>query len=116
MKAELNENGVMIIAPETPTEAYAVKQWASHAWTIQDDLMRLENGHWRGTSLIIRGGTRDSTQRLEPDQRRFKEALERIAKGVVYARPMDVVSERMLVAGNNVSLVMQHIAKEALEI
>jgi hypothetical protein len=54
--------------------------------------------------------------KLIAENKRLKEALQKIAQGVVYTQPMDIVSERMLIAGNNVSLVMQHIAKVALEI
>jgi len=53
MKAELNEKGVMHVTPETPTEAYALKQWSTAAWVMMNDANRLENGHWRGSMLMI---------------------------------------------------------------
>jgi hypothetical protein len=52
MKAELNENGVMNVTPETPTEVYALKQWSMAAWVMMNDIDRMENGHWRGSMLI----------------------------------------------------------------
>lgn len=53
MKAEINENGVMIIFPETPTEFYALKQWRVNSWVEQEDLSRYESGHWRGSAIVV---------------------------------------------------------------
>lgn len=53
MKADLNENGVMTLRPETPTEAYALKHWTEAAWLVREDPTRIEGGHWRGSMLIV---------------------------------------------------------------
>ena len=55
MKAELNENGVLTVTPETPTEAYAINHWVNEAWVPQGDLMRNESGHIRGSKIIVNG-------------------------------------------------------------
>ena len=52
MKADLDENGVMRITPETPMEAFALKHWANAAWVMMDDIVRMEQGHWRGSMLL----------------------------------------------------------------
>jgi len=55
MKAELNESGVLTVTPETPTEAYAMKQWINYNYIAMRDEQRMENGCWRGSSLIVKG-------------------------------------------------------------
>ena len=53
MKAEISENGVITIIPENSTEAYAMKRWGSDAWVSMQDIIRGENGHWRGSMLML---------------------------------------------------------------
>ena len=53
MKAELNENGVMCITPENSTEAYALTRWSADAWVMTNDMKRMENGHWRGSMVVV---------------------------------------------------------------
>jgi len=63
MKAEINENGVMRVTPETPTEAYALRRWADEAWVTMKDTLRMEDGYWRGSNLIT-----DSTVSKSPKE------------------------------------------------
>ena len=53
MRAEINEHGVLRLTPDTPTDAYALKQWAISAWVTMEDVVRAENGHWRGSKLLV---------------------------------------------------------------
>lgn len=53
MKAEIDENGLMTIYPETGTEAFAVKQWVSINWVnSQSNASRNKQGHFRWSSII----------------------------------------------------------------
>lgn len=53
MKAEMSADGVLTIYPENPTECYAINQWAKESWVEQKDITHGENGHIRGSKLII---------------------------------------------------------------
>ena len=53
MKTELDEQGVLSIQPETPTEAFALKMWLERAWVMQEDKFRAESGHFRGSMLLV---------------------------------------------------------------
>lgn len=54
MKAELNENGVMLITPDNATEAYALKHWVESALIEVPEPLRLENCLWRGSMLMTK--------------------------------------------------------------
>jgi len=53
MKAEMSEDGVITIRPESSIEAYALDQWSMSAMVRQDDLQRMEAYHWRGSFIIV---------------------------------------------------------------
>ena len=53
MKVEIDENGLMTVTPETPVEVFAIKQWTSKNWINQKDNKRCEQGHFRGSSIIV---------------------------------------------------------------
>jgi hypothetical protein len=53
MKASLSINGVITLEPETEVEAYAMKYWSQESWVMQEDPARRENGHWRGSKMLV---------------------------------------------------------------
>lgn len=53
MKAEMFEDGVIKIIPESGVEAYALRKWSESALIQAVDLQRMEDGYWRGSSLLI---------------------------------------------------------------
>ena len=53
MKAEMSEGGVITIRPESPVEAYALRQWSDKAFVAGEDVMRAEGGKWKSSALIV---------------------------------------------------------------
>lgn len=53
MKAELDENGVLSIIPETPTEQYALKKWSTDAMVLMRDDRLHENQFIRGSMILV---------------------------------------------------------------
>lgn len=53
MKAELDENGVLSIVPETPTEQYALMKWQIDATVHMRDDKLHENEFVRGSMIIV---------------------------------------------------------------
>lgn len=59
MKAEMNDRGVITLHPETPVEAYALKQWARENYIVaQPGLMP----SWDGGCLIVSTVTQEGKQ------------------------------------------------------
>ena len=52
MKAELDENGVMMLTSESATEAYALKHWVEAALIDVSPPLRTESCLWRGSMLM----------------------------------------------------------------
>jgi len=48
MKAEITENGTLIVSPENGTEAYALGKWSDGRPIINDVLVDLDS--WRQTN------------------------------------------------------------------
>lgn len=53
MKAEMDDDGVITLTPESSIEVYALKAWYKTARVEQQDLYRIENHHWRGSRLKV---------------------------------------------------------------
>lgn len=53
MRVEIDENGLMRIDPETPLETFALREWCKASFVVENDLTRMESGHWRGSRLIV---------------------------------------------------------------
>jgi hypothetical protein len=45
--------GVITLQPETGAEAYALRHWVNNNLVLQDDVMRNESAHWRGSGLLV---------------------------------------------------------------
>lgn len=54
MRAEMNENGVITLSPETSAEAFALSQWASIAVMPVSLSMQNEDAIIRGSMLMIK--------------------------------------------------------------
>jgi hypothetical protein len=54
MKATINEHGTIVVAPENGAEAFALKTWLERNRVGQQDVVRGENHHWRGSSLLVK--------------------------------------------------------------
>lgn len=68
MRAEMSENGVITIRPESSVEAYALRKWNDSAFIKVDDQMRMLDCHldprkilveanWPSRADIIHGAT-----------------------------------------------------------
>lgn len=55
MKIEMSESGTLTIYPETSLEAFALREWTAKAYVVQRDMLRLEDGHWLSSKLIVSG-------------------------------------------------------------
>ena len=53
MQAHITQHGLLVITPETTTEAFALKSWEEKATVRMEDLMRNETTYIRGTSITI---------------------------------------------------------------
>lgn len=53
MKTEINRYGQLILTPENSFETYALQQWADKNQIKQEDIMRAETFHYRGSSIKI---------------------------------------------------------------
>lgn len=53
MKVSLDARGLMTVKAETPTEAWALKNWADQALIKVDDTQRMLKTHWRSDMLLI---------------------------------------------------------------
>lgn len=53
MKAEMDQNGVIIIKPESGAEAFALKSWSESASVDIQDYKRAEESYLRGSKLLI---------------------------------------------------------------
>jgi len=53
MKATMDVHGVITLKPESSIEAFALRNWIDDAWISQEDLMRMESGHWRSSNLMV---------------------------------------------------------------
>lgn len=56
MKVSIDVRGLMTVTAETPTEAWALKNWSDQALIKVDDTMRMLKTHWRGNMLLIDAG------------------------------------------------------------
>lgn len=54
MKVEMGETGMLTLSAETSVEAFALKKWCEAALVAQEDVMRGEACHWRGSMLMVR--------------------------------------------------------------
>jgi hypothetical protein len=52
MKAHLTPNGTLVVLPESETEAYALKKWSADAIVLQQDQVRQETCHVRGSMFL----------------------------------------------------------------
>lgn len=53
MKAEMSEDGVITIRPESALEAYALRQWSDKAFIAAEDVMRAESGKWKSSAIKV---------------------------------------------------------------
>lgn len=53
MRAELNELGVLTVAPETPTEAYALRRWSAENMVPMRSETLNENLLVRGSAILV---------------------------------------------------------------
>jgi len=53
MIAKISKNGILTILAENTTEEYALEQWKNKNYIKQKDEIRLEEGHYRKSSLAI---------------------------------------------------------------
>lgn len=53
MKAEMSEDGVITIRPESSVEAYALREWVGGSLVEIADLPRNEAAHWRASRIKV---------------------------------------------------------------
>lgn len=53
MKAEMSEDGVITIRPESSVEAYALRKWNDSAFIKVDDQMRALNCHLDPRKILV---------------------------------------------------------------
>lgn len=53
MKAEMSEDGVITIRPESSVEAYALRKWNDSAFIKVDDRMRALNYHLDPRKILV---------------------------------------------------------------
>jgi len=53
MKAEMSEDGVITIRPESSVEAYALRKWSDSAFIKVDDQMRMLDCHLDPRKILV---------------------------------------------------------------
>lgn len=53
MKVQLTANGLLVISAESPTEAYALRQWDREAFVLVNDVQRMETHFVKGSHIQI---------------------------------------------------------------
>ncbi len=55
MQAELTASGVLVLTPESSTEAYALKVFADLNYVGKMDVVKNTQGFWKGPCLKVKG-------------------------------------------------------------
>lgn len=53
MRAEMTDEGVITLFPESAFEAFALKHWKEQSTVKVEDLQRCESTYWLGSKLRI---------------------------------------------------------------